>query len=117
MPEQENYKFRVRNSTPVDLASGRVVADTEEIELSSEEVAEPHNKRLIDSNVLVSLDEKEPAPEPTEAAIKKADELEVDLAEVKGTGGQNKNQVTVDDVVAFAESRDSSDPDSKEGGN
>lgn len=116
MPEPE-HTFRVRTSAPADLASGRVVADAEEVSLTQEEVQEPHNQGLIERKILVPLEVKNPAPEPSEAAVKKADDLDVEISEVKGTGGTSKNQVTVDDVVAFAEARDSSDPDAhKEGG-
>lgn len=44
-------------------------------------------------------------PKPTDAAIELAEELGINVASVKGTGGQNKNQVTVDDVEEFAETQ------------
>lgn len=45
-----------------------------------------------------------PAPKPTDAAVEKADELDVDPSKVKGTGGPKHNQVTVSDVKDAAES-------------
>lgn len=47
-----------------------------------------------------------PPPHPTEAAIELADELGINPAAVTGTGGANKNQVTVEDVEKYAEDRD-----------
>lgn len=44
-------------------------------------------------------------PKPTQSAIELADDLEINIGAIEGTGGPNKNQVTVEDVEAFAEAQ------------
>lgn len=46
-------KYKHVGSHPEDLASGRVVAPGELVDLKGDEVSDPHNKRLIDEEILV----------------------------------------------------------------
>lgn len=111
MPDNLN-RYRVRNGRrPVDLASGRVVAEPEEISLTPEEEKEEHNKRLIDSGKLVFLG-KGNVLEPSDAAVALAEEHNIDLAEVEGTG--KNNRVTKEDVQSFLDAQEQGPNESEE---
>jgi hypothetical protein len=49
-------EYRLVGSHPEDLADGRTIAVDDVVSLSTEEAGHPHNKRLIDDGVLLSLD-------------------------------------------------------------
>lgn len=51
-------KYVVSSTHAEDLASGRVVANGEEITLKDDEIKEPHNAALIDRGVLVQSGRK-----------------------------------------------------------
>jgi len=89
-----------------DLDDGRTVSAGDVIKADSAK-----NRNLIDEGVLVKVPEKKGsgAPEPTEAAVREASDSGVNLAEVKGTGGPNNDQVTVEDVKAAAEKKKEDD--------
>lgn len=44
-------------------------------------------------------------PKPTQSAIELAEDLDINIIAVEGTGGTKKNQVTVEDVEAYAETQ------------
>lgn len=97
------YKLRGDALHPEDLFSGRVLGPHEEVELSKEEASHPHNKRLIDEELLVPVDEKkEPQLLEGEELRKKgkrlnidgyskmsADDLRAAIAEVEKEGGDS----------------------------
>lgn len=101
-------QFRVSSLHVEDLDDGRIAAPGSTVSLTKEQEIEPHNQNLIREGKLVLVSTDEPAvPEPTEAAKKKATELGVNIAGVKGTGADNR--VTVEDVEKAAPESDGND--------
>lgn len=104
---EDKFYFTVRSAHPVDLASGRMVAEPDKIELSALEVQEPHNKDLIDRRVLVASGREIQSPASTPEALALAEKEEVDLEEVTGTGKDNR--ILVEDVQQFVHEREESE--------
>lgn len=91
-------EYKLGGLHPQDLASGRLLEPGETVELTDEEARDPHNKALIDSGVLFDLGEfSEPAA--TDAALVAADDLDVNIAAVTGTGVDGR--ITKDDVERY----------------
>lgn len=97
------YKLRGDALHPEDLFSGRVLGPHEEVELSKEEASHPHNKRLIDEELLIPVDEKK-EPQLLEGeqlrnkgkklkiegySTMSADDLRAKIAEIEVKGGDS----------------------------
>lgn len=83
-----------------DLADGRMLGPGEIVELDEEQIAEPHNARLLGEGILLSLDAQE-NPDATDGAIELAEANNVNLSAVTGTG--QAGRITVPDVERFIE--------------
>lgn len=86
-------RYRVTSPTVVDIHTGAMFAQGEEaIGFDPED---PHDARLLAEGRVVELQETA-APAPSDAVVKKAQELSVDLSTVKGTGA--RGAILVGDV-------------------
>lgn len=97
-------KFRCTSTHAEDLADGRVVGVGEEVD--DVDMTEPHNQRLLNEGKLVEVPESN-EPTPSDAAQRKADELDVDITTVEGTGQDGR--VKVEDVEAAAAAEEGED--------
>lgn len=101
-------EYKLGGGHPQDLASGRMVEPGETVDLTEEEIEDPHNKALIESGLLTSIKDLEAMadeePSATEAASQAAHRLNIDLKEVGGTGAGGK--ITREDVEQFASQRE-----------
>lgn len=87
-----------------DLASGLVLAPGETAELSDEDVKDPHNASLIEDGVLIPTgSEGAPVLNATDDAIELAEQNQVDLASIPGTG--TAGRITKRDVEKHIESQ------------
>lgn len=108
----ELYQFTVRSAHPVDLASGRMVAEPDKVLLTREEMEHPHNKVLIEQRTLVGSGKAVSGPDATPDAVKLAESKGIDLVQVTGTG--KNGRILVEDVKAYLEEQE--EAEAKEGG-
>lgn len=112
----QKFQFTVRSARhPVDLASGRMVADTDEITLNQEEVSDPYNKNLMEQGILVYSGPVDSPPEATPEAAKAAEDAGIALSDVAGTGKDGR--IKVEDVEAHLEAATATTGETKEGSN
>jgi len=86
-------RYRVTSPTVVDIHTGAMFAQGEEA--IGFDPDDPHDAQLLADGRVVELQETAP-PAPSAAVVKKAEELGVDLATVKGTGA--RGAILVEDV-------------------
>lgn len=94
-------QYKLGGLHPQDLASGRMLEPGEVVDLTDEEVQDPHNALLIEQEILFSIEEAE-NPDATDAAISAAAEFGIPLNAVTGTGQDGR--ITRDDVERHAAS-------------
>jgi pyruvate/2-oxoglutarate dehydrogenase complex dihydrolipoamide acyltransferase (E2) component len=97
-------KFRAAGNRPVEIATGATFAPGENA--PGVDPDNPHDAAEIEAGRLVELVEPKDPPEPSEAVVKKAAELQVDLAEVAGTG--KRGAILVADVQKFHDNKEAS---------
>jgi pyruvate/2-oxoglutarate dehydrogenase complex dihydrolipoamide acyltransferase (E2) component len=91
----ESQRYRYMGSHADMLNSGRPIEPGEFVELTEEELKEPHNAMLLEDDKLMLVD-KEAEPNATEAAKELAAENDINLTGVTGSG--SGGQILVTDV-------------------